>query len=173
MQGISKKAKKSGQFSGFARSWPAQMVSVNFADTTNQIRVSWPQKLSDIYDFIDTLIESTKLPPRVVRDSDESDTDNEIYNEELLRLQRFELYKIASRPVVLQITDVMQWISNHVYFRRMVVVSYEGKVLGLLTPNNFHNMYHLKLVEVKCNKEYLDNFYVTHPKPHEDDEYVV
>ena len=43
-------------------------------------------------------------------------------------------------------------------------MSDEGKVLGILTPNNFHNMYHLKPVEVKCN---LDNFYVTHLKPHE------
>lgn len=77
------------------------MVSVNFMDTTNQIRVSWPQKWSDIYDFINTATEFTMLPPRVIRDSDESDTDNKIYNEELLRLQRSELHKITSRPVVL------------------------------------------------------------------------
>ena len=34
-------------------------------------------------------------------------------------------------------------------------------------PNNLHNIYHLKPVEVKCNKEYLDKFYVSHPKPYE------
>ena len=68
---------------------------------------------------------------------------------------------------MLQITDVLQWIATHVDFRRMTIVSYEGKVLGLLTPNNFYNIYHLKPAEVKCNKEYLNNFYVTHPKPHE------
>ena len=49
----------------------------------------------------------------------------------------------------------------------MAIISDEGKVLGLLMPNNFHNIYHLKPVEVKCNKEYLDNFYVTHLKPYE------
>ena len=103
----------------------------------------------------------------MIIDSDESDTDKKIYNEELLRLQRSELHKIASRPVVLQITDVMQWIATHVDFKRTTIVLDEGKVLGILTPNNFHNMYHLKLAEVKCNKEYLDNFYVTHLKPHE------
>ena len=143
------------------------MVSVNFTDTTDQIRVSWMQKWSDIYEFIDTVTISTKLPPRVIRDSDERKTDNEIYNDELLRLQRSGLHKIASRPVVLQITNVLQWIATHVDFRRMPIVSDEGKVLGLLMANNFHNIYHLKPAEVKCNKEYLDNFYVTHPKPHE------
>ena len=42
----------------------------------------------------------------------------------------------------------------------------DGRVLGLLMPNNFQSIYHLKPTEVKCNKEYLDNFYVAHPKPH-------
>lgn len=42
----------------------------------------------------------------------------------------------------------------------------DGKVLGLLMPNNFQSIYHLKPTEVKCNKEYLDNFYVVHPKAH-------
>ena len=49
----------------------------------------------------------------------------------------------------------------------MAIVSDEGKMLGLLTPNSFHNMYHLKPAKVKCNKEYLDNFYVAQLKPHE------
>lgn len=102
----------------------------------------------------------------VVRDSDEEDSDTDVYNEELLKVQRSEIYKIESRPITLLITDVMQWVPTHVNFRRMIVVSDDGKVLGLLTPNSFHNMYHLKHVEVKCNKEYLDNFYVAHPKPH-------
>ena len=44
--------------------------------------------------------------------------------------------------------------------QRIAVVSDEGKVVGSLTPSNLHNLYHLKLVEVKCNKEYLDGFHV-------------
>lgn len=167
MQGTSKKAKKSGQFSGPTGPRSAQMVSVNFMDTTDQIRVSWPQKWSHIYEFIDTMIESTKIPPTVIRDSDERDTDNKIYNEKLLRLQRSELHKIASRHVMLKITYVMQWIATHVDFRRMVIMSDEGKVLGILMPKKIHNMYHQNPIEVKCNKEHLDKLYVTHPKPHE------
>ena len=102
-----------------------------------------------------------------VGDSDEDVNDTDVYDEELLKVQRSEIYKIASRPVMLPITDVMQWIATHVDFRHMVVVGDDGKLLGLLTPNNFHNMHHLKAVEVKCNTKYLDNFYVAHPKPHE------
>ena len=52
-------------------------------------------------------------------------------------------------------------------FQTYAIVVDGGKVLGLLTHNNFHNMYHLKPANVKCNKEYMDNFYVAHPKPHE------
>lgn len=67
---------------------------------------------------------------------------------------------------MLPITNVVQWIATHVDFKHMDVVVDDGRVLGLLTPNNFHNIYHLKPMEVKCNKEYLDNFYVVQPKPH-------
>ena len=107
MQGTSKKAKKSGQFSGSVGSRPAQVVSMNFADTTNQIRVSWAHKWSDIYEFIKIATEATKLPPRMIRASDESDTNDEVYNDELLRLQRSGSHKIASRLMVLQITKVL------------------------------------------------------------------
>ena len=46
-------------------------------------------------------------------------------------------------------------------------MSDEGKILGLFMPNNLHNIYHLKPMEVKCNKEYLDRFYLSNPKPYE------
>lgn len=103
----------------------------------------------------------------VVRDSNEDDNDNQVYNGEILRVQRSKILKIASRLVALLITNSMQWVTTHVDFRWMAIISNEGKVLGLLMPNNFHNMYHLKPTEVKCNKEYLDNFYVAHLKPHD------
>lgn len=103
----------------------------------------------------------------MIRASDESEIDDELYNEELLRLQRSRLHQIASRPVVLQITNVLQWIATHIDFKRMAIISDEGKVLGILTPNYLHNIYHLKPVEVKCNKEYLDNVYVPHLEPYE------
>ena len=107
MKGMSKKAKKRIQFFGCAGSRLTQMVLVNFMDTIDQIRVSWPHKWLDIYELINTTTKSTKLPPRVIRYNDQSDTDNGIYNVELLRLQRSGLHKIASRLVVLQITNVL------------------------------------------------------------------
>ena len=63
--------------------------------------------------------------------------------------------------------NVLQWIATHVDFKRMVVVLGEGKVIGSLTPSNLHNLYHLKPVEAKCNKEYLDGFRVKFPKSYE------
>ena len=71
---------------------------------------------------------------------------------------------IAMRPVVLQTTDVLQWIVMHVDFKFMVVVSDEGKVFRSLTSSNLHNLYRQKSVEAKCNKEYLDGFHVKFPK---------
>ena len=65
---------------------------------------------------------------------------------------------------MLQTTDVLQWIAMHVDFKRMVVVSDKGKVFESLTPSSLHNMYRLKPVEAKCNKEYLDGFHVELPK---------
>ena len=49
----------------------------------------------------------------------------------------------------------------------MAIISDEGKIVGLLTPSNLHSLYHLKLVEVKWNKDDLDNFYLKKPKPYE------
>lgn len=78
MQGTSKKSKKSGKFSGSVGSWPTQVVSMNFVDTIDQIRVSWQHKWPDIYEFTDTATKVTKFPPRMLRASDESDTDDEL-----------------------------------------------------------------------------------------------
>jgi hypothetical protein len=143
------------------------MAPVNFADTTDQIGVSWLRKWSKFYDFVTVAKIFDKPPPMVVRDNDEDVNNTNVYDEELLKVQRSEIYKITSRPTTLPIMDVMQWVAMHVDFRAMAVVADDGKVLGLLTSNNFDNMYHLKPTKVKCNKEYLDNFYVAHLKPHE------
>ena len=80
---------------------------MNFLDTIDQIKVSWPHKWSDIYEFINTTMEATKFPPRMIRARDERDIDDELYNDDLLRLQRSRLHRITSRPVVLQITSVL------------------------------------------------------------------
>ena len=74
---------------------------MNFADTTDQIQVSWPQKWEDMYEYIDIATETTKFPPRMIQGSDESEAEEEVYNEELLKLQRSGLHLIAARPMVL------------------------------------------------------------------------
>ena len=61
-----------------------------------------------MYGYIETATKTTKLPPQAVWDSDDSELDEEVYNEELLRLQRSRLHLNAVRPVILQITNVIQ-----------------------------------------------------------------
>ena len=117
-----------------------------------------------MYDYIEKITKSTKLPLQVVRDNDGNELDEELYNEELLRLQRSRLHLIIARPMVLQTTYVLQWIAMDVDFKRMDVVFDEGNIVGYLTPSSFHIMYHLKPMETKCNKEYLDSFNVKFPK---------
>ena len=97
-----------------------------------------------MYDYIEKVTKITKLTLQAVTDNDGSELDEELYNEELLRLHRSGLHLIAARPVVLQTTDVLQWIAMHVYFKRMVMVTDEGKIDESLTSSNLHNMYHLK-----------------------------
>ena len=103
------------------------MAPVNFANTTDQTGISWTRKWSEIYDFIVVVKLSNKPPPMAVRDSDEDISDNDVYDEELLKVQRSEIYKITSRLVTLPIMVVMQWIATHVDFRNMVVVDDDGK----------------------------------------------
>ena len=108
-----------------------------------------------MYNYIEKVTKTTKLPLQAVRDSDGSELD-----EELLKLQRSGIHLILGRPMVIQTTYVLQWIATHVDFKCLVVVSDEGKILMSLASSNLHNMYHLKQVEAKCNKEYLDGFHV-------------
>ena len=49
----------------------------------------------------------------------------------------------------------------------MAIILDEGKSQGLRTPSNLHSLYHLKPVEAKCNKEYLDDFHLKHLKSYE------
>ena len=65
-----------------------EIKAIALSDTTDQIGISWPCKWPKIYDFIDTATKSDNSPPMAVRDNDEDVNDNEIYNEELLRVQR-------------------------------------------------------------------------------------
>ena len=61
---------------------------------------------------------------------------------------------------------MVQWVATHVDFHRLCIVVDNGKVIGFLMPENFQSIYHLKPAEVKCTKEYLDNFYIVNPKAH-------
>ena len=54
-----------------------------------------------MYDYIEKVTKTTKLPPQSIRESNGSDLYEEVYNEELLRLQKSGLHLIAMRPVVL------------------------------------------------------------------------
>lgn len=107
MQGPSEKAKKGSQSSSSPRARLTQIEPINFVDTTDSIQVSWPQTLAHMYEYIDTTTKTTKPPPQAVRDNDDSEAEEEVYNEELLRLQRSGLHLIVARPVILQITNVL------------------------------------------------------------------
>ena len=101
-----------------------------------------------------------------VWDDDEDFSEIDIYDDELVKIQRSKIHKVAVRPTILPIIDVVQWVATHVYFRCLSIVADNRKVLGFLTPENFQSIYDLKPAEVKCNKEYLDNFYIANPKAH-------
>ena len=60
-----------------------------------------------MYEYIETATKTTKLPPQVIWDSDDRELDEEVYNEELLKLQSSRLHLIVARPVILQIIDVL------------------------------------------------------------------
>lgn len=116
-----KKARKSGQFSGSVGSQPAPMAPVTFVDTSNHTRVSPPRRWPEIYEFISAAKPSNRPPLVAVRDSDEGFSEIDIYDDELVKTQRSEIYKIASRPTILPITDVVQWVATHVDFRASII----------------------------------------------------
>ena len=117
-----------------------------------------------MYDYIEKITKSTNLPPQDVRDIDGNELDEELYNEELLRLQRSRVTPDCSKACGASNHGCTPMDRMHIDFKCMVVVSDRGKVIGHLALSSFHNMYHLKTVEAKCNKEYLDNFNVKFPK---------
>ena len=84
----------------------------------------------------------------------------------MVKIQTSEIQKAASKPTIFPNTDVVHWVASHVDFWSLSIVSDNEKVLGSLTPKNFQNIYHLKPAEARCNKEYLDNFYIENLKAH-------
>ena len=61
------------------------MDPITFADTNDTIQVSYPNRWAPMYDYIEKVTKTMKLPPQVVRDNDGSELDEELYNEELLK----------------------------------------------------------------------------------------
>lgn len=64
------------------------------------------------------------------------------------------------------INDDVCWVAKNVDFKRSTIIGDGGKILGLLTPKNFQSIYQLNPAKEKCNKEYLDNFYMANLKYH-------
>ena len=62
------------------------MDPITFADTSDTIQVSYPNRWAPMYDCIEKVTKTTKLPPQAIRDNNDNDLDKEVYNEELLRL---------------------------------------------------------------------------------------
>lgn len=60
-----------------------------------------------MYDYIEMATKATKLPPQAVQHSDGSDLDEEFYNDELIRMQRFRLHLITARSIIFQTTDIL------------------------------------------------------------------
>ena len=86
MSGPVKKMRKGSQSSGSLRARPIQMDPIIFMDTSDSIQVSYPNRWAPMYDYIEQITKSTELPLKVIRDNDGRKLDEELYNEELLRL---------------------------------------------------------------------------------------
>ena len=67
-----------------------------------------------IYEAISTTKPSNKPPPMAVREDEEDCNEPKLYDDELVKIQRSKLHKIASRPTVFPITDVVYWVASHV-----------------------------------------------------------
>ena len=51
------------------------MDPITFTDTSDSIQVSYPNRWAPMYDYIEKVTKTTKLPLQAVRDSDGSELD--------------------------------------------------------------------------------------------------
>jgi hypothetical protein len=158
-----KKAKKSRQFFASTGPQPASMSPIIFSDISNQTWIYPLRMWFEIYEFISIANPSNKPPPKALRDDDEYSSEIDIYDDELVKILRSKIHKVAAKTVSLPIMDVMR-VATHVSFPHLTIVVENGKDLGSLTLENFQNIYHLKPAKARCNKEYLDNFYIDNLK---------
>ena len=66
----------------------------------------------------------------------EGDVEHKHYDQ-VLNIQRFDLHRIATKQLIIRLSDVTQWVSHHTYFRQLAIIGYSGNVLGFLTQGNF------------------------------------
>lgn len=64
----------------------------------------------EIYEFISTSNPSNRPPPMEVRDNDKDFSEIDIYDDELVKIKSSEIHKVAARPTILSIANVVQWI---------------------------------------------------------------
>ena len=62
------------------------MDPITFVNTSDTVYVTYPNWWEPMYDYIEKVTKTMKLHPQVVTDNNGSDLDEEIYNEELLRI---------------------------------------------------------------------------------------
>ena len=161
-----KKPKGIGQYYGPTGPQPASMSLVLFTDTSNHIGIYMPCMWTEIYEVVSTANLSNKPPPMVVGNDEEYSSEREVYDDGLVKLERSEIHKIVSRPTIFPITYIVYWVASHVDSWCFSIIVDNGKVLGSLTPKKIQNVYQLKPLEARCNKEYLDKFYMANPKTH-------
>ena len=70
----------------------------------------------EIYEFIFVAKPSNRPSLIEVWDDDKDFNEIDIYDDELVKIQRSEINKVAAKPVVLSITDVVHWVASHLYF---------------------------------------------------------
>lgn len=87
------------------------------------------------------------------------DNDEEIsivedeHYDQVLDIQQSDLHMISTRPETIPLSDVTRWVAHHTNFIWLDIVGDSGKVLGLLIPEIFQQMYQFKPFEKRCKKE--------------------
>lgn len=100
-----------------------------------------------------------------VKDFPSTKISNEIYQ----NISKSELYRDASKPLILPCMDVIEWLTKRVNHQSRTLLDFEGNHVARYKPSMLHHMYHFKEPQIKVTREWIQRkvevvYYLAHMK---------
>jgi hypothetical protein len=85
------------------------------------------------------------------------DPFKELSKEFYKNISKCRLYRVATKPLTLPCTGVIEWMTRKVDHSNKILLNFEGKKVARYQPYKVQRVYHFKEPHIKITQEWLQN----------------